>query len=356
VNSVAGTSRWSRFWSWCRRHPKTSGVAVAIIVVLAIIGGCTDDSSSSKDAGTSAAGSTTAIASSAASPTTAAAPTVAVPSTPHTAPAPVRSRTPTTRPARNAALAVLATLPVKGRAPKTGYSREQFGPAWTDDNDNPLGHNGCDTRNDILRRDLVAISLKPGSNGCVVLTGILHDPYTARTIRFIRGVSTSADVQIDHVVALSNAWQTGAQRYTLATRTDFANDPLNLLAVDGPTNEAKGDGDAATWLPPNKAFRCAYVARQVVVKARYRLWVTPAEHDAIARILATCPNQPVPTEAGTVSITRQPKTAAAPPPPASTYYQNCAAVRAAGKAPLLRGQPGYSPRLDRDGDGIACER
>src|SRR3982751_5596572 len=172
------------------------------------------------------------------------------------------------------ALTELATLPVKGRAPKTGYSRAAFGPAWTDDTGADGGHNGCDTRNDVLRRDLADVVVKPGTRGCVVALGTLTDPYTGRTIGFVRGQRTSAAVQIDHVVTLSDAWQTGAQLLAASERTRLANDPVELLAVDGPTNEAKGDGDAATWLPPNKAFRCAYVARQIAVKRDYHLWVT----------------------------------------------------------------------------------
>lgn len=198
------------------------------------------------------------------------------------------------------AQAVLDTLPVKGRAPKTGYAREQFGAAWTDSSRAPWSENGLSTREDVLSRDLTSITCKAPSPEaaaphCVVSSGVLHDPYTGRTIHFVRGVTTSIAVQIEHVVALSDAWQTGAQQLTGAERIDLANDPLELLAVDGPTNEAKGDGDAATWLPPNKSFRCAYVARQVAVKAKYRLWVTAAEKAAIARLLSTCPGQPVPT-------------------------------------------------------------
>lgn len=184
-------------------------------------------------------------------------------------------------------LAVLADLPVKGRAPKTGYSRAQFGEAWTDDVSVPGGHNGCDTRNDILKRDLLTVSFRAHSD-CVVGSGILHDVYTGKTIEFHRGAGSSAAVQIDHLVALSDAWQTGAQQLSRQDRTRLANDPLNLQAVDGPTNQAKGDGDAATWLPPNKIYRCTYVTRQVEVKARYHLWVTPAERDAIAHVLASC--------------------------------------------------------------------
>ncbi len=201
------------------------------------------------------------------------------------APQPVPSLTPAQA---RAAVATLAALPVKGRAPKTGYDRAAFGPAWSDDVDVDGGHNGCDTRNDVLRRDLTAEALKPGTHGCVVLSGTLADPYTGHLIVFARGLSSSAMVQIDHVVALGDAWVTGAQQLTPTQRRTLANDPLNLLAVDGPTNGVKGDADAASWLPPNKAFRCTYVARQVAVKQRYHLWVTPAEGVQIARVLTGC--------------------------------------------------------------------
>jgi hypothetical protein len=190
------------------------------------------------------------------------------------------------------ARAALASLPVKGRAPMTGYDRDAFGPAWSDDTDDQWGHNGCDTRNDVLRRDLTDVVLKGGTHGCVVLTGTLRDPYGDTTIHFVRGPTTSIAVQIDHVVALGDAWQTGAQRWSRATRQAFANDPRELLAVSGRLNESKRDGDAATWLPPYRPGRCAYVARQVAVKQAYRLWVTPAEHDAIARVLRDCDRNP----------------------------------------------------------------
>lgn len=181
------------------------------------------------------------------------------------------------------ALVQLDTIPVKGRAPKTGYSRDEFGPAWSD-----VDHNGCDTRNDILARDLIDKTFKPGTNNCVVARGTLADKYTGTTIKFMRGQDTSSKVQIDHVVPLSDAWQKGAQQLSQDQREELANDPLNLMAADGPTNAAKGDSDAATWLPPNKAFRCEYVARQTSVKAKYSLWVTQSEHDVIARILDGC--------------------------------------------------------------------
>jgi len=186
------------------------------------------------------------------------------------------------------ARADLASLPVKGRAPMTGYDRAAFGQPWSDDTDDQWGHNGCDTRNDVLRRDLRDVDLDPRTHGCVVLTGTLADPYSGDAIAFVRGIATSIAVQIDHVVALGDAWQKGAQQWTPEKRQAFANDPRELLAVSGSLNASKGDGDAATWLPPFKQYRCAYVARQVAVKRAYGLWVTAAERNAIARVLASC--------------------------------------------------------------------
>ncbi len=182
------------------------------------------------------------------------------------------------------AISALNSLSIKGRAPKTNYSREQFGNGWR-------VLNGCDTREIILNRDLTNVVL---DQSCNVVSGVLKDPYTGKTIQFSRGASTSAAVQIDHVVALSDAWQKGAQNISASQREELANDPLELLAVDGPTNQNKLDGDAATWLPPNKSFRCQYVARQIAVKIKYQLWITTAEHDAMLNVLRTCPDQPVP--------------------------------------------------------------
>lgn len=185
------------------------------------------------------------------------------------------------------AVEALEGLAVKGRAAKTGYARSQFGDGWA-------AVNGCDMRNLILQRDMQAVVLDIG--GCKVIGGVLQDPYTAKTIQFMRGETTSDDVQIDHVVALSDAWQKGAQVLDVGERERFANDALNLLAVDGDTNQKKGDSDAASWLPPNKDFRCRYVARQIAVKAKYRLWVTEAEATAMQRVLSGCPGQSLPRE------------------------------------------------------------
>lgn len=199
------------------------------------------------------------------------------------------------------AVGALASLPVKGRAPKTGYERAAFGAAWTDDNTAMWGGNSLRTREDILSRDLLDITCKtrpgmPSAPPCVVQSGVLNDPYTGAVVDFIRGNKTSTEVPIDHVVSLSDAWQKGAQQLSEAERVNLANDPLNLIATTRAPNSTKRDGDAATWLVPNKAFRCTYVARQIAVKARYRLWVTQAEHDAMANVLSDCPGQVVPTD------------------------------------------------------------
>ncbi len=263
------------------------------------------------------------------------------------------------------ALAVLATLPVKGRAPMTGYARTaKFGTAWLD-----VDRNGCDTRNDILARDLTETVM---SGHCKVLSGTLISPYTGATIHFLRGNTTSTEVQIDHVVALADAWRTGAQQLSQAKRIALANDPANLFAVDGASNSQKSDGDTATWLPAAKSFRCTYVSHQVSVKAAYGLWVTPAEHDAMARVLSTCATAkvtaPVPAPApapAPVPVVPAPMAAAAGcdanysgacVPVASDV--DCAGGNGNGPAYLtgtakVVGSDIY--RLDGDHDGVACD-
>ena len=352
MRTVGKSTGYVRTWRWMRRHPKSSIAAFVVLVMLGI--GAASAGNDAPENEPTAGGGTHGPATGATAPTST--PTGATEPS-HPPDSPKISSNPVDRLQQRSgqsAVAVLQTLPVRGRAPMTGYSREQFGQAWSDDNDNPMGHNGCDTRNDILRRDLILNRLDPDTAGCVVLTGLLRDPYTSETLHFRRGETSSLAIQIDHVVALGDAWQTGAQHWPLATRIDLANDPLNLLAVDGPTNEAKGDGDAATWLPPNKAYRCDYVARQIAVKARYHLWVTRGEHDAMARVLRTCPDQKVPQEARPLPLFASSKPSPHPGP-TKVYYANCSAAEAAGAAPLFRGQSGYRPELDGDDDGVACE-
>lgn len=192
----------------------------------------------------------------------------------------------TNQPQSENALQALDKIAVKGRAPKTGYERGKFSNGWGE-----IG--GCSVRELILLRDLKDTQLD--EDGCRVLSGRLDpDPYSGKIIDFKRGINTSQAVQIDHVVAVSDAWQKGAQNLTPELRKQFYNDPLNLLAVDGPTNNNKGDGDAATWLPPNKEYRCRYVARQIAVKIKYTLWITDAEKKAIDQVLSNCPGQVLP--------------------------------------------------------------
>jgi hypothetical protein len=339
---------------WARLRGRTAaGVALGASIVSLAIGGATASPTPQ-----------TPIAPPPAASASSASPTAAV-STPtsSTSTTPTPSATTSTAvrapAAKGTALAALAELPVKGRAPKTGYSRAVFGQALAD-----VDRNGCDTRNDVLRRDLKGFTLKAGTNGCLVLSGTLMDPYTGKTVSFIRGTGTSSVVQIDHVVALSDAWQKGAQKLSLSTRTAFANDPLNLLAVSASVNLAKGDGDAATWLPPRTSYRCNYVARQVAVKAKYRLWVTAAEKAAIARILGGCPTQMLPTSrtialgGGTVITPTSPPPSTKAPAPSGLdpRFDTCKAARAAGYGPYYSGKdPEYDWYRDGDSDGIVCE-
>jgi hypothetical protein len=381
---VLATGR--RSWARLPAKRKAGAIALAVSFALFIAGAValprtaagTLEAASSES--TSSPASAAASASATATPTPSSAPTVQ-----ETGAQGVKVTAPKAQPAfATKAIDLLATLPVKGRAPKTGYDRALFGQAWAD-----VDRNGCDTRNDTLKRDLTAIKYA-NSVPCKVQSGTLADPYTGTRINFLRGTATSSAVQIDHIVALSDAWQKGAQQLTTEQRTAFANDPLNLQSTDGPTNMKKSDGDAATWLPPNQGFRCEYVARQISVKSTYSLWVTQAEHDAMARILAGCSGQPAPTN-GQAPVAAAPTSAAAAvqpdpvvaapapaapapavvapapvapapavqvpvaPAPAAAYYANCTAAKAAGAAPLYAGSAGYRAALDRDHDGVACE-
>lgn len=163
--------------------------------------------------------------------------------------------------------------------PPEKYSRvEQFGPAWKD-----VDHNGCDTRNDILARDLIVRGMR---NSCVVTAGQLADPYSGTWIDFSK--KEASKVQIDHVVALENAWQSGAYNLTQEDREALANDPNNLLAVNGHDNMAKGSKSADQWMPPNADYACTYASKQVQIKSRYALTVTTPEKQALADALATC--------------------------------------------------------------------
>ena len=187
-----------------------------------------------------------------------------------------------TKPDSTLAKDVLESLAVREKDTSTKYYRKLFYDSWG------TTSTGCNTREAILTRDLKNLVMK----GCKVQSGTLEDPYTGKTIEFTRGQGTSEEVQIDHVVALSNAWTTGAYALDSETRYEISQDPLNLLAVEGQANQDKVDKDASDWLPSNLPFQCQYVARQISVKAKYHLWVTPAEKSAMQTVLANCPNEP----------------------------------------------------------------
>jgi len=275
------------------------------------------------------------------------------------------------------ATAALDRLTVKGKAAMTGYDRLEYGPAWSD-----VDHNGCDTRNDVLDRDLTDKTYREGTHFCIVTGGRVVSPYTGETIDFVRGNVTSLEVQIDHVVALASSWVTGAQAWDADERKAFANDPLNLLAVDGASNGQKLASDASAWLPSRKAFRCTYVALQISVKAKYGLWVTKAEKSAMSRVLDSCPAQttyrshPVPTKAthgrtGESTPSRT-STSSSSGDGASTKetrkketktgteedprFATCAEAKAEGYGPYADGvDPEYDWYRDADGDGTVCE-
>ena len=183
------------------------------------------------------------------------------------------------------ALDILEKIAVKGRAPKTDYDRELFYKTWPT-------VDGCNLRQRIIKREFGDTAQFAIGDDCTVISGEYDEPYTGEHKIFTAKSAISKGIQIDHVVALSDAWQKGASYWDSEKRYALATDPLNLLAVDASANTQKSDGDAATWLPKNKKFRCEYVARQVSVKYKYGLWVTEAEKSAIIKILANCPNEP----------------------------------------------------------------
>lgn len=190
--------------------------------------------------------------------------------------------TPVAAAQRGAARRLIARLPVGRPGPRAGYDRERgFGSAWKDDVDTTWGHDGCRTREQILHRDMKGIEFRAGTEECVVLIGLLQDPYTGRTIEFSK--ARPSEVQVDHVVPLSYAWAQGAHRWSQGRREQLAGDPLNLLAVDGPANQAKSDSGPAAWTPPNARVRCAYAVRFALVARRYRLPVTAGDRRAMQR-------------------------------------------------------------------------
>lgn len=203
-------------------------------------------------------------------------------------------------PSREEINADLALVDIIRRSPLYGYDREcgsdhacSFGQAWTDDTAVPTGHNGCDQRNDVLRASLEKVTVKPGTHGCVVLSGTLQEPYTGQQITFSK--SQASLVQIDHIYPLARAWDMGAAEWSLEQRIRFATDPINLIAVDGSSNASKGDQGPGEWMPINRAYRCAYVDRYLEVAIAYSLPITPQDEAAIHAVGQTCPQQGQPS-------------------------------------------------------------
>lgn len=261
------------------------------------------------------------------------------------------------------ALGVALGLETRDRD-RVGYKRAAFGPAWQD-----VDHNGCDTRNDVLRRELRKRQTKPGTKGCVLLKGRLADVdyenYAQREVLYTRG---DGKIEIDHVVPLADAWRAGAYAWEPARRLQFANDAENLEAIDSQSNQAKGDKTINKWKPKDEEEACYYAARQASVKKRYGLTVTPLERTMMLAILDSevcggrnfAPEKPSHYKWPKPKPMGEPKPKPQPEPqpkpqPDQTYYDNCSAVRAAGADPIHRGDPGYGRHLDRDGDGVACE-
>ena len=187
-----------------------------------------------------------------------------------------------------AATTALAALPVAGKTSLDGYDRGcgegegcVFGPAWAD-----VDRNGCDQRNDVLHRDLTAVQVREGTHDCVVVGGVLDDPYTGQTVTFVK--ADAAEVPIDHVVPLAAAWVQGAAGWPAEQRQAFANDLANLMATTRAANSAKGDSTAEEWVPDDPSYGCSYASVVVTVKSRYALAVTPAESTALQSLLATC--------------------------------------------------------------------
>lgn len=347
---------------WLRRGTsvlvKIALTVVAFFVLMLVIGATAGGQDESTTVGADVpetAGSPSATAS--ASPTPTPSVTVSPSATPTPAPTPTPTPTPTQTGHAQAgtAAAALIALDVKPESASGDYEREAFGDGWID-----VDRNGCDTRNDML---ILRLEEREMSGSCTVLSGRLADPFTGTSIWFERG--GASEVDIDHLVALSAAWVTGASEWDYGTRVAFANDPLNLEPVDAGENRSKGDDDASEWLPPHSEFHCQYVARQIAIKTKYELWVTPVESSAMARVLDSCPDQELPAAGDTIVVDiAEP---APKPEPEETAdagettedidpdYGACYKVPA-GKGPYIKGEdPEYDYYQDRDGDGVVCE-
>jgi hypothetical protein len=258
------------------------------------------------------------------------------------------------------ALATLETLKVADFSSNGTYKRDAFGEAWAD-----VDKNNCDTRNDILKRDIKGATV---DSKCLVQKGAFNDPYTGKVINFDRSKGGGGGIDIDHIIPLSLAWKTGASEWDASKRLSFANDPLNLMASDSSENRKKGDKDASAYLPPNAGFHCEYVARQVTVRAKYGTWITPAEKKAIYTVLQTCPTQTLASADGSLPVNPTPVVPPVdtPAPPVETLaepaaggedpkFTSCTKAKAAGFGPYTKADVEYTWYKDGDNDGTVCE-
>jgi hypothetical protein len=367
MESPAGRSAWSRFKGrprWQRRTVYVGAPLVAVMVLGGIGNAVAGDGATSAPNVPATAPApvvpSTELPTTTVAPTTAAAPstsTVAAPATsavPATAPSTVPPTAPTTAaapvPGSVRALDLLAGIAVENEH-RGGYDRGAF------DYPSDLDGDGCDTRAEILVRDSLARAQVAG--GCHVAAGDWVSPYDGRAY------ADPSQLEIDHVVSLKEAWDSGAWAWDGARRSAFANDVTEhrtLRAVDAGSNRAKGDRDPSNWIPENPADVCSYLSDWVSIKARWGLSMDQSEAGRIRNLLGRqCPDQVVGPFAAVAPAaaptTPEPVVAPAPAPAqgGSVSYANCTAARAAGVTPIHRGEPGYSGKLDRDGDGIACE-
>lgn len=302
-----------------------------------------------------------------ASESASATPVASEPATPSEAPVAPSEPAPA---ASGTALEALETLTVAPFSSNGKYERALFGEPWAD-----IDNNGCETREDILKRDIPNVTIK---GKCDARQGSFNDPYTAKVINFNAGDGKGGGVDIDHIIPLSLGWKTGASEWDATKRLKFANDPLNLMASDSGENRKKGDKDASAYLPPNKAFHCEYVARQVTVRVKYGTWITSAEKNAIYTVLQTCPTQPLTADTWGVSVDKSspvapanpaepapvapvaPEAPADPAPVAGTngndpQFSSCTKAKAGGFGPYTTADPEYGWYKDGDNDGTVCE-
>lgn len=244
------------------------------------------------------------------------------------------------------------------------YDRDFFGyPA-------DLDGDGCDTRDEVLIADS-RVNVVMDSSVCGVAVGEWYSPYD--------GVLTDdpGGIQIDHVVALSEAWASGASGWSSVDAVEFANavgGADNLQVASSSSNQSKSDKDPAEWLPENDSAVCWYVTEWSRLKLEWDLSMDELEYGVVSDVLGSCSvsssSMPVnvmerlfvasdttvvvaaDTDSG---VSTGSVSSSSGGSSSSVYYQNCSAARAAGAAPILYGEPGYRPALDRDSDGVACE-